>query len=132
VSLWNESCGAGHVISHVNWKSSNKRPSKCFIITNFAHGLHIFFQMIILKDVFKFSNGNDIGTLQVISFYVIFCGQMKRVLPVRVSSISTSHFGEWDNPCAIREHGIRFTSVSAMALELSETLLWPSICYLSG
>lgn len=114
---------------------SQRRPSKCFIIINFIHtatcGVHIF-QMIILKDVFKFVNGNDIDALQMVSFYVIFCGQMKRILLMRVSSTSTSHLWERDDPYAMCEYGLRFTSASVLALESLGTLLWASVCYLPG
>jgi hypothetical protein len=96
-----------------------------------THRVHIF-QMIVLKKVFKFVNDNDIDTLQTVSFCLIYCGQRKHVLLVRVSSTSTSHLWEWDNSCAVCERGIRFASVSALALELSGMLSWASTCYLPG
>jgi hypothetical protein len=60
---------------------------KC--ILNITRGAHMRFQTILIYGCI-YSNGCDINTLRMNSFYVIFCRQTKLVLRVSLCSTSTA------------------------------------------
>jgi hypothetical protein len=78
------------------------------------------------------ANGCDV-TLQICSFYIASCGQMKHVLHMRVWSMSTSHLCAWDNPHAICEcmYQVCF-SISVFGLVSSGILSLVRVCSLTS
>jgi hypothetical protein len=97
----------GAIVSTVEWKPwrsvhdyPKRESTKYFMMMNWIHtitrGAHTYLQTILPFGC-NFANGYDINTLRWSSLYIIFCGQTKYVLRIRVcstSTVATSGYGK--------------------------------------
>jgi hypothetical protein len=70
----------------------------------------------------NFVNVYGVNTLLMSSFYVVFYGQAKHILSLRVSLGSTSHLWARDNPHANRKRGCPVSCRASIELELSRSV----------